>query len=220
MHRIIIPIDFSQTSLNAARFVAKMVAGYDDATIILYHNYKHDNEYDSSKTYLISLQNEMLENGDAFVEYEMEKGGDLIDNLDKIAHTRRATLIAMGLTGRTELQQKYIGGNTLRTVDRCLYPVMIIPPDADFKKIENVAFASDFSDVENSTPASLINAVLEIFNPKLHIVNVNPAYYICIDDNGKSEQLKLEKLFSNYEVDFHFLTIHDFHDAKIGRAHV
>jgi len=44
MHRIIIPVDFSSTSFNAARFGAKLVAGQNDVQIILYHNYKHDNE--------------------------------------------------------------------------------------------------------------------------------------------------------------------------------
>ncbi len=213
MQRIIIPVDFSDTSLNAARFAGKMLSGKPGTIVILYHNYQHDSDYETSRSYLESLQQELLEKGDASVEYELEKGGHLVDNLDRLAHTRRATLIVMGLTGRSELQQKFIGSNTLKTVDRCIYPVMIIPPDADFTKIKNVAFASDFTDVENSTPASLINAVLEIFNPRLHVVNVNPEHYISMSDDCRVQKDKLDEMFGGYEKEFHFLTMYDFQDA-------
>ncbi len=213
MQRIIIPVDFSDTSMNAARFAAKMLAGKPDTLVILYHNYSHDSEYEIHKKYIESIQQELLEKGDTAVEYELEKGGDLVDNLDRLAHTRRATLIVMGLTGRSELQQKFIGSNTLKTVDRSLYPVMIIPPDANYTSVKNVAFASDFKDVENSTPSVLINAVLKLFNPKLHIVNVNPEHYISVTDKTRQQQEKLADMFADYEKEFHFITMFDFQEA-------
>lgn len=213
MHRIIIPVDFSETSFNAARFAANMLSDQADTLILLYHNYDHDNDYETSKSYLVSLQQELHQKSNVVVEYELEKGGNFIDNLDKLAHTRRATLIAMGLTGQTELQQKFIGSNTLKAVDRSLYPVMIIPPDAAFTKIKNVAFASDFRDVENSTPAVLINAVLEIFNPKLHVVNVNPEHYISVTEECKQQQQKLADMFPGFDKEFYFITMYDFQDA-------
>lgn len=213
MHRIIIPVDFSQTSMNAARFAAAMLAGRPDTLVILYHNYDNEKDRDIHKSYIEALQKEIVEKGVGLVEYELERGGDLIDNLDRLAHTRRATLIAMGLTGRSDMQQKFIGGTTLKTVDRSLYPVMIIPPDASFKQIRNVAFASDFVDVDNSTPSVLINGVLELFQPVLHIVNVNPEHYISVNDAGKEQQAKLEAMFPAYEKRFHFITMFDFHDA-------
>lgn len=213
MHRIIIPVDFSETSLNAARFAAKMLAGHPDTLIILYHNYAHDNEYESSKSKIQALQQTLQNISNSKMEYELEKGGNLVDHLDKLAHTRRATLVAMGLTGQSELRQKFIGSNTLKTVDRSLYPVMIIPPDAQFSKIENVAFASDFVDVEDSTPATLINSVLELFNPKLHIVNVNPEHYISITEECNEQKEKLAGMFANFDKEFYFIAMHDFHDA-------
>jgi nucleotide-binding universal stress UspA family protein len=213
MHRIIIPVDFSDTSLNAARFAANMLAGKADTLIILYNNYDHDSDYDIHKSYIETLKQELLDKGDTAVEYELEKGGDLVDNLDRLAHTRRATLLIMGLTGRSAIEQKFVGSNTLKTVDRSLYPVMIIPPDARFTSIRNVAFASDFKDVEDSTPSVLINAVLEMFNPKLHIVNVNPGHYISATEETREQQGKLAAMFSAYELEFHFITMYDFQDA-------
>ncbi len=213
MHRIIIPVDFSDTSFNAARFAAEMLAGKKDALAILYHNYTDENDRDISHSYLESLKAELLQKGDMAVECEMEMGGDLIENLDRLAHTRRATLITMGITGRSTMAQKFIGSNTLKTVDRSLYPVLIIPPDAGYQQIRNVAFASDFVNVEDSTPSALINSVLEMFNPKLHIVNVNPAHYVSITAEVQAQKEKFEQLFSSYDKEFYFIGMNDFHDA-------
>ena len=213
MHRVIIPVDFSDTSLNAARFTAQMLAGKKDAIAILYHCYEKEADRAISISYLESLKNELLEKGDSAVEYELEMGGDLIDNLEKLSHSRRASLIAMGITGRSALQQKLIGSHTLKMVDRGICPVMIIPPDSAFRGIQHVAFASDFSDVINSTPTVLLNAVLEMFNPKLHIVNVNPEHYVSITDEYRSEENKLKEMFSDYNTEFFFIGMNDFYDA-------
>ncbi len=213
MNRVIIPLDFSDTSFNAARFTAQMLSGKKDALAILYHNYADEKDRDICISYLESLKNELLEKGDTFVEYEIEQGGDLIENLDRLAHTRRATLITMGITGRSALQQKFIGSNTLKTVDRSLYPVMIIPPDAVYENISDVAFACDFKNVTDSTPTPMINAVLSLFKPKLHIVNVDPDHYISITDEVKEEKEKLQEMFKDFETEFYFIGMNDFHEA-------
>ena len=68
MHKVIIPIDFSETSLNAARFTAKMLAGKDDTTAILYHNYDNPDDYDISHNYQESLKKEFIGAGVKNVE--------------------------------------------------------------------------------------------------------------------------------------------------------
>ncbi|MEQ1678542.1 MAG: universal stress protein, partial [Chitinophagaceae bacterium] len=128
MHRVIIPIDFSETSLNAARFSAQMLAEKNDTTAILYHNYESHDDVDISHNYQESLKKEFLRAGVKNVVCESEMGGDLIDNISRLAHTIRATLIIMGITGKSAVRQAMFGSNTLKLIDRNLYPVMIIPP--------------------------------------------------------------------------------------------
>lgn len=213
MHRVIIPVDFSDTALNAARFVALMLAGKKDALAILYHNYKDPSDQEMCINYLESLKMELLHKGDMNVECVIEMGGELIGNLSRLAQTRTATLIAMGITGRTTLGQKLIGSNTLKMVEYSLIPVMIVPADATYKGINNVAFASDFIDVIKTTPAAFINSVLEMFNPKLHIVNVDPDHYVSITDAYRAEQEKLEEMFKAYITEFYFIAMNNFFEA-------
>lgn len=213
MHRVIIPVDFSDTALNAARFVGNMLAGKKDTLAILYHNFKDPQDQEISRNYLESLKMELHHKGEINVECVTEMDGDLIDNLSRLAHSRTATLIAMGITGRTVLGQKMIGSNTLKMVDKSLVPVMIIPSDATYTGIKNVGFASDFKDVNRTTPTAFINSVLEMFNPRLHIVNVDPDHYVSITEACRVEKDKLEAMFARYNPEFYFIGMNDFFDA-------
>lgn len=213
MKSVIIPVDFSDTSLNAARYVASMLAGQPDTKVVLYHNYESDSDRDIAISYLESLKRELVEKGDSKVEYELEQNGDLVENIDRLAHALRSTLIAMGLTGRTTMGQALIGSNTLKLVDSTIYPVLIIPPNAKYTGLNNVAFASDFADVQSSTPETFITSVLEMFNPKLHIVNVNPEHYVAINEHYQTEKQKLIQMFKNYTTEFYFIGMSDFFEA-------
>src|SRR5258708_2064399 len=114
MHRVIVPIDFSETSINAARFTSQMLAGKSDALAVLYHNYEHQRELTEANPQLESLKNEMYGKGVARVEVVTEMGGDFIENITRMAHTTRATLITMGITGKSALKQLFFGSNTLK----------------------------------------------------------------------------------------------------------
>ena len=58
MHRVIIPVDFSETSLNAARFAAQMLAGKKDTVAVLYNNYESAGDYDVAVMYQENLKRE------------------------------------------------------------------------------------------------------------------------------------------------------------------
>jgi nucleotide-binding universal stress UspA family protein len=213
MHRVIIPIDFSETSLNAARYTAQMLSGKDDTVAILYNNYESEDDLDICLNYQQTLKREFIAAGVKNVECEREMGGDLIENIARLAHTIRATLIIMGITGKSAIRQAMFGSNTLRLVDRNLYPVMIIPPDAAFKGIKNVAFASDLKNVVNVTPETLISSVLEIFEPTMHIVHVSKEAYETLPPELNQEKEKLTEMFNRFPTNFHFVAHHDFFQA-------
>jgi nucleotide-binding universal stress UspA family protein len=213
MHRVIVPVDFSETSLNAARYTAQMLSGRKEALAILYNNYESEDDYDVVVGYQESLKKEFLAKGVEQVEYENEMGGDLIENIARLAHTSRATLIVMGITGKSEVRQAMFGSNTLKLVDKNLLPVMIIPPDADYKGINNVVFTSDFKDAEATTPSELISSVLEIFNPMLHIVNVSKEHYVSLTEEIEQAKIAFKRMFKSFKTEFYFLTMNDFYEA-------
>jgi len=213
MHRVIIPVDFSETSMKAARYAAQMLAGNKDATAMLYNNYETEDDLVICRKYLESLKKEFLDIGVNAVELEHEMGGDLVDNITRLVQTFRATLVVVGITGKSAVRQALFGSNTLKLVDKNLYPVLIIPPDAVYKGINHVAFASDFINIEATTPSVLINAVLEMFHPMLHIVNVNSEHYVSLTEEFQSGKETFRSMFTDYKMEFYFITMNDFFDA-------
>src|SRR6185436_4289615 len=168
MKTVIIPVDFSETALNAARYAAEMLSGKPDASIILFNLYQHDDEFETAGHYLDSLKNELLGKGDKEIDCIREKGNDLVDSLERLAYQKAATLIVMGITGKSPLRQALIGSNTLKITMRDVCPVLIVPAQAKFNGINNVALASDFKDVEDITPVTYLKSVLDFFKPNLH----------------------------------------------------
>lgn len=213
MKTVIIPVDFSETSLNAARYAAEMLSGKKDASIILYNLYHHDDDYEIAGAYLNSLKNELLAKGDKHIECVREKGNDLIDSLERLAYQKKATLIVMGITGKSHLKEVLIGSNTLKIAQRDVCPVLIVPSQAKFNGIKNVALASDFKEVEVITPVTYLKAVLDFFKPQLHIVNVNSEIHVALNEELREERAWLAEQFSAYNPEFYFITTFDFEET-------
>lgn len=213
MKDVIIPVDFSETSLNAARYAADMLMGKPDARIILYHMFKEPDEAITAGQYLESLKAEMEQKGVVNIELEKERGDDLIDNLGRLAYQKTAELIIMGISEKDEWRQLFIGSNTLKMAEQNICPIMIIPTDARYTGIKNIALTSDFKDVDTSTPVLAIKNVLEIFNASLHIVNVDNEHYVSLTEEYLVERGKMQKMFAEFNPEFYFIGMNDFYEA-------
>ena len=60
MLQVVVPLDFSQTSLNAAHYACNMYKGRADVNIILYHYYSGHEDVATAHNYLDSLKKEMV----------------------------------------------------------------------------------------------------------------------------------------------------------------
>jgi nucleotide-binding universal stress UspA family protein len=213
MKTIIIPVDFSETSLNAARYAAQMFSGRTDTCLILYSMFDEDGEADNTANYLDSLQKELEMKGNNTIDCVKERGDDFIENLSRLAQQKAAILIIMGITGRSPISQRLIGSNTLKMVDRNVCPVMIIPEEASFREVKNVAFTSDFKNVEETTPLLFIKSVLELFKPALHIVNVDSSHYVSLTEELQAARASMLSMFEEYKPEFYFIGTNDFHET-------
>jgi len=213
MKTVIIPVDFSETSLNAARFAAHMLSGRQDTRIVLYNMFEDEEESETTGAYLESLKTELELKGNKEIECVKELADDLIDSIERLVFQKAATLVVMGITGKSPIKQLLIGSNTLKLVEKNICPVMIIPPDAAFKDINDILFTSDFHNVTESTPVLYIKTVLDFFKANLHIVNVSSEHYISLTEQLQAERTKLLDLFKEYNPEFYFIGMNDFHEA-------
>ncbi len=213
MLHVIVPIDFSPTSFNAAHYAAKMYKGNADVTMILYHYYAHGEDTATALNFLTSLKDEFTGMAN-IVETELESGDNFIDRLAAYAHVRGAFMIVMGLTGKTAMAQRFSGSNTLKIAEKEVCPVLIVPEDAKFEGISNALISADLNCVENTPTLLTVKRVLQLFNkPSLHILNVNSDTWIQLTPEIKAERDKMEVLMADFSPEFYFMRLYDFHES-------
>lgn len=213
MNTVIVPLDFSETSLNAARYACKLFEGHNEASIILYHMNESPGAADAMLSRLEVLKKELASEAAVNTSCFVEDGSDLIEELDKLARHRQANLIIMGITGLSAVEQVFIGSNTLKMAEQKSVPVLIVPSNAQYREVKNVMLASDFKNVVSTTPSVPIKSVLDTFHPQLHIVNVDSDHYIEISENYEAEKKKLKEMFESYNPEFYFLRLYNVDEA-------
>lgn len=213
MTTVIVPVDFSETSLNAARYAAKFLVGHYGANMILYHSYADESEALTTTESLEALKNELMSTHPVKMGILAHHEEDFVPGLEKAARHRKADLVIMGITGKSALSQVLFGSNTLRMAETKACPVLIIPENASFTQMKNVMLTSDFKDTFNSTPSGPIKDFLNVYKPKLHIVNVDKDHYISLTDQYENEKQEMRKLLSEFNPEFYFMRLFDVGEA-------
>lgn len=227
MKKFLVPTDFSDTSKNAARYAVELAQDDPNTTIILYYLYDKiapgsdgspltESDEDRKKVLhqaLANLEIELHEISTVRIQYVAEEGNSLVESVERYVRYNGIDVVIMGITGATRLEQIFMGSNALNMARQGVCPVIIVPPNAVFKKIQNVLFASDFKNVKNTTPVAQVKKILDIFKPNLHIVNVDSEHYVELTEEYKSERAWLARVFEEYNPEFYFIRMYDFLDA-------
>jgi nucleotide-binding universal stress UspA family protein len=213
MQTVIVPVDFSDTSLNAATYAAQLLTGYYGVNMILHHVYEKTSQAEEANQKLEELKISLQEAGIVKIEIFAEKGSDFIAELEKLARHRHAELIVMGITGRSSMGQTFIGSNTLKMVGQKICPVLIIPSGAVYHPVKNVLLTSDFKNVESNIPSVPVKKILKAFQPNLHIVNVDSEHYVALTEEYQAEKTKLKEMFNEFNPEFYFLGMNDVDEA-------
>jgi nucleotide-binding universal stress UspA family protein len=230
MNNFVVPIDFSDASKNAARYAAHIANGVADAHLILYNvfetlEYGSDSspldtsggEDEARKTVvelgLESVRTDISAITNAKISIVAEENNHFLDTLEDYVRSNDVHFIVMGTTGSTRLGEMLMGGNTLNIVKRRIVPVIIVPPNATSTSAKNVALLTDFKDMDFTIPTPTVKAVLDLFKPRLHIVNVDHEHYVQVTEEYKTQRLKLEASLAEYKPEFYFIRLFDFLDA-------
>lgn len=212
MNTVIVPVDFSETSLNAARYAAQLLAG-QKTNIILYHSFTKPVQAENVINGLENIKEELTKDHELQIETMAFEESDFVDGLEKTARHRHADLIIMGITGKSAIAQVVFGSNTLKMAERKVCPVLIIPESASFTPLKNVMLTSDFKNTIETTPSGLIKGFLNAFKPQLHVVNVDKEHYISLTENYENEKQELKKMFADYNPEFYFMRLYDVDEA-------
>jgi nucleotide-binding universal stress UspA family protein len=221
----LLPIDFSETSKNAARYAVALANDIQNVKLVLYHVFgkiaagtdgtpldlSNTTRKEVAETAMANLIKELAPSGP--YEVVAEEGNSLTDNLTRYVRHHGADLVVMGLTGASRIEQLLMGSNALNMAHSAVCPVLIIPPQATYKGVKNIMFATDMHNVKQTTPVKALRSVLSTFNAKLHVVNVDSEHYVELTEEYKTERAALVSLLEGFDPEFYFIRIADFLDA-------
>ncbi|MDY8134911.1 universal stress protein [Aquimarina sp. 2201CG5-10] len=134
----------------------------------------------------------------------ISKPGSLYKTLQSLTTKDRFDIILMGTKGTTGAKEIFIGSTALQVIRESLdCPILIIPEDAYYQPIHNIAFATDFERVyykSEITPilnlAKRSNAIIRM----IHIYRKPKLSYV-----QKYNSSTLEAFFKNVKYDFHVI---------------
>jgi nucleotide-binding universal stress UspA family protein len=226
MKKFLVPTDFSETARNAAIWAARMAESIKDAELVLFNAYgkmeagedgsplaiDRDSEKELALTALLSLENELGRISSVHVSRLVQEG-NLLPEIEKAVQDQGIDAVIMGITGASKLDQVLMGSNVLRLVDMNICPVFIIPPDAEYRKMDQIVFASNFKNVLEATPAASIRSLLNQFSSRMYIVNVDQDHYVEITEEFQKEKADFVTMFKGYDIDFAFVRLYDFIDG-------
>ncbi len=188
MQRILVPVDFSESSAYALEVAAK-IAKQQNSEIVLLHMLRlseavlakdEAQEYEEAKYYMKLARKRFK----PFLNKSYLKGikiREIVQNykifkeLNKVAQEQHIDLIVMGSHGTSGLNELFVGSNTEKVVRTSDVPVLVVKmPNPDFM-VKNILFACDFTD-DTILAFKNAKAFAAHFSAKLHLIYVNTPY--------------------------------------------
>ncbi len=220
MKKFLVPVDFSDASINAARYATQLTKDIDGAEIILYHVYsklsmasltskEEGSRHRVSEHALEDVRQKVALSGVENISVVAEEGS-FLENVSDYTLGNNVAMVIMGITGSSRITQVFMGTNTLNVIRNITCPVMIIPPDAVYRGLSKVVFTSDFKDVARTTPFPALRKILDLFQPELHILNVDSEHYVELTPEYKIEREAMEDKLGQYNPEFSFLRSYEF----------
>ena len=230
--KILVPIDFSEASDNAALYAANF-AKMINAEIILF-NIVHfvsvpmaqvpvaiEREVENGRVSIASERcshlTEKLKSTDADLQISSEviSGYPIQNVIEEYAVLNQIDLIVMGTSGACGMKKLLFGSNAVFVINKSSIPVITVPIHSNFNDIKKILYASDMLKIHSEIKQLIPFA--QLFNASIHILHIEPV-------NSKKDlnvdQLKNE-LVNNYGYNnIHFHLSHDNNIVKCINANV
>jgi nucleotide-binding universal stress UspA family protein len=128
-----------------------------------------------------------------------------IEAIKKQIEAKKMDLIVMGTKGATGLQKLIIGSNTADVLRKIHCLTLVIPENAKFTNLREIAFPTDFTLYYNLKTLDPISEILEAYNATLRILHIHAIGVKLNTDQQENLEL-LKDYFSENQYTFHFLT--------------
>lgn len=182
MRTIIVATDYSKDASNAVEYAAGL-AKQCEAELVIFNSFMlsvhasntllsssaYEKVLTANKLLLSQMAESLTEKYGIKVSWE-SSDGDFREQVEALMKKHQAALLVMGMRGDS-IEQKLLGNTTTTMLKTFKYPILAVPRTAQFKEIEQILFACDYTCrfIDNTLDTlkelfSQIHARVEVFH--------------------------------------------------------
>jgi nucleotide-binding universal stress UspA family protein len=231
MMNILIPTDFSENAQNA---IAYALAYFSDVAVnfyILHVSHTHtitkeeeqelfsdfDTEMQTVQSTSATLREEIRKyqirsQNPAHSFFPLHENLNLVEAIRKNVIEKEIDYILMGTKGTTKINGAEMGSNTCDVITKVKCPILVIPENAKFNGIKNIAFLTDYNCIYRNKIITRLSETLDLHRSPLRVLHIkaqNTGLTAAQTDNKGF----LHYFFKDKKHSFHFV---DNKDLEIG----
>lgn len=222
MKNVLIPTDFSDNSLNAIRYALDYFASIPVNFYILHVNsvetvhtiqgLKNSIEIGEMQTIQSpsSLLKEVVETcriSDINPDHNffaVEEELNLVEAIRKQVAEREIDYILMGTKGKTKTNPSELGSNTCEVITKVKCSILVVPSNARFKDVKNIAFLTDYHNIYRNKIITTLSNNLELHNAPLRVLHIK-SNNLGLNSEQTDNKGFLHYFFREKKHSFHFL---------------
>ena len=180
MNKILVPVDFSDTSLNALNFAIHLFGDYQPE-ITIFYSYKVSRQAGYLKSMDMIFKDDAKREMDAFrSKIDMSKPGivfkELItkgDAVSTIANLgKEYDIIVMGTKGASGLKEVFIGSVAGGVITKTNAPVLVVPGEYKYKAPKNIVLAVCGQPLSDESVLQPLHAIAALCDSKIKVLHI------------------------------------------------
>ena len=208
MKHILVPVDFSEPSTQAAQYAIALATHLNAEKVVLYNAYQQPiptdpmlteptmnamNVYDVNELSDISRDHlhkfkDDISNGkpDSLQIEVIGEFNDIIEGIQEVCAAKEIDLVITGITVGDKLTETLAGSHSLDIAREISTPVLIVPHEATFQPIRNILLVDDYKQVAGTTPVPALQSIVRETGAQLHVLHIS--------ESGKEADLSKEEI--------------------------
>ena len=232
MKNVLLPTDFSENSWNAILYALNFFKN-EKCNLYLLHVNKISNLTINDSPYILTQEvieevynkpskaqlkkllrkiSEQVPNNKKHNFYTITDYNFFIESIRNHVSEKKIDLIVMGTKGATGLKKLIVGSNTADIITKVKCATLVVPENANYVDIKEVAYPTDFSLLYGIETLQPIADILDTYNSSIRILHICKKGEELNTSQKKSKEL-LEDFFTHHKYSFHFLTNKRVEDA-------
>jgi len=204
MKKILVPVDFSDTSKNALAYALDLFEGSQIELTIIHIYGAH-----STALMMKSIDGILIKNAErdlhALIDEMKAKAPDVIfktklaknyavSTISALGNSGNYDLIIMGTKGVSGMKEVFMGSVAGGVISNTTAPVIVVPLDYKFTPLENVVFAIGDINISDNSKIEPIREIVKAHNSKLEVLNIS--------ENGEPDVTDTMKAFEGLNPTF------------------